>query len=139
MFFVHFLFALFIALLITLFFALMFRRRHPCPIFIFFLIVFLGTWAGGVWIMPMGPTFWNVYWLPFFFSGLIFSLLFAVTISSRSDRLKQNKKKPIKEEGVAKAALGSFFWALILTLILGIIMHYLGYRVPPIQPILPMK
>lgn len=89
--------------------------------------------------MPVGPPVWNVYWLPFFFSGLIFSLLLAVTISSRSDRLKKNKKKMIEEEEVAKAALGSFFWALIVALILGIIMHYLGYRIPPIQPIQSMR
>ena len=36
-----------------------------------FLIVFVATWAGGVWIHPLGPPIGGVYWLTFALAGII--------------------------------------------------------------------
>lgn len=130
MFIIHFLVAFFVALFITGLFLLVFHRQRRCPVFIFFLIVFLGTWVGGVWMVPIGPTIWNVYWMPFFFAGLIFALLLAAALPMGSFRFRSYNKKQLEKEKVAKAVLRSFFWVLIISLIVGIFIHYiLGYHV----------
>jgi len=136
--FTHLVISLSTATIITLFFKAVLFKKLSWPLWIFFLISFLGTWIGGVWVTPMGPTVWNVHWLPFFFAGLIFALLLVATDPSKSHRF-QLKKEQREKEMVVKAALGSFFWLLIILLIVGIIVYYLGYRFPRIQPIQPLK
>jgi hypothetical protein len=44
--------------------------------------LFLATWAGGVWVVPFGPTHLGVTWLPF----LLIEILLAVLIVALSPR-----------------------------------------------------
>jgi hypothetical protein len=32
---------------------------------LFFLIIFLSTWAGGIWVHPVGGLVGGVHWVPF--------------------------------------------------------------------------
>jgi len=136
MFLLHLFFALIMALFMTSIYKFVLRRQYPMPIIIFFVIVFLGAWLGGVWITPVGSSVWNVHWLPFFLASLIFALLLLGTRTQENRRRSRQQDKDLEKENVARAALGSFFWVLIFLLILGIIMHYLGVKVQSL-PILP--
>ena len=71
-------FALIIALLLVLIFTIIFRAKPPdFGSVAFFLIVFLSSWAGGIWLTPIGPVSWGVYWLPFLLVGVMVALLLA--------------------------------------------------------------
>ncbi len=123
----HFLFALIVATLITSIFVFIFRRTGPWSVFIFFLLVFLGTWAGGIWLMPMGTTIWNIYWLPFLIAGIIFALLISLVETPKRYRVRFIKSKKViegEEEDIV-SVLWSLFGLLIIFLILGILIRYL--------------
>jgi hypothetical protein len=100
------------------------RRSTPFPVFIFFLIVLLGTWIGGIWMTPLGPTVRGVFWMPFFFAGLIFGLLLLAIIPQGPPRVVFKRKVQIDEEDTAEEVLSVFFWVLIFAMIVGIIARY---------------
>jgi hypothetical protein len=138
--------AFLIALFLSLVFIPLSRRRHGggawTGILLFFFLVFLFAWAGGVWITPFGPTFWGVYWLPFLFIGIIVALLLAAMIPPYrgperpefpARRLKPAEGELVEEERTQEIdtvesitmAFGFFFWMLVLFLLIAIIVHYL--------------
>jgi len=56
MFWKHFLIALTTTLGLSAVFIAGFRKRGPWDNFLlFFAVVFLGSWAGGIWFSPLGP------------------------------------------------------------------------------------
>jgi len=78
MFFVDLLFALLIGLLLSVLFTLIFDARGPWDIFwVFLLLVVLGSWVGGLWLVPFGPVLFDVAWIPFLLAGLFFALILA--------------------------------------------------------------
>ena len=80
MFILDFVFAIAIALVLVLLFSLVFQYRGPWnSVLWFFVVVLMATWAGGVWLTPVGPAVGGFYWLPFLVAGLIVSLLLAAT------------------------------------------------------------
>src|SRR2546423_1401947 len=112
--------AFIVALLILLIFSL-FSKRPMSGLWIFFLIIFLATWAGQLWITPFGPIVWGVSWIPLFivalfFSFLIFALLPPVVVVTKAE---ENKA----EEGAAMV-FGTFFWIMLILLIASIIAGY---------------
>jgi hypothetical protein len=127
MFFIHFFFALLIGLVLTAVFALIVRARGAWPsLLAVFVIIFLASWAGGVWLHPFGAALWGTYWLPFLVVGLIFSLLLGALVSSSPSTVEV--VEPQKEEAQRRKAiiaLGIFFWILLGILIIAIIVHYL--------------
>lgn len=131
MFFADVLIAFIIALAVSVVFTVGLKRRGAWPsFFILLLLVFLVTWAGGVWITPFGPLLWGSYWLPFLFVGIIVSMLLTVFEGSASDTsvrlLTRKEKEEEQEQSRAEAAvLGTFFWVLIVLLGLVIVLRYL--------------
>lgn len=105
------------ALVITFLFILLFSVFFKRPLrgfALFFLILFLATWSGQLWISPFGPMTYGISWLPLFFTALLFSSL----ILAMSTGLKR------KEEGKSEEpiiAAGFFFWIIIILLIITII------------------
>jgi hypothetical protein len=93
-------------------------------LFLFF-ILFLGTWAGGLWMMKFGSPWLGVYWVPFLVAGLLVALVVAATDRS-SWRI--NERKHAESDRVEHAALAATFgllsWILIMALVLAI---YAGY------------
>lgn len=92
----------------------------------FFIILFLATWAGGVWITPIGQPLWGVYWLPYLLVGLIFMfLLLALIPDARPPRTRREKAQQQKQEIAAMLAFDAFFWIMVAVFTLVILTHYL--------------
>ncbi len=95
----------------------------------FALILFLFTWAGGVWVGPYGPTAWGFTWLPFLWFGLIFAFLIAAAVPPRPPRTRREAiaQAQARREAEATTAitLDFFFWILLVGLIVALVVHYL--------------
>lgn len=119
------LFSLILATFFTLFFALGFRNRGPWDsIGVFFLINFLGIWVAAIWLVPIGPLYYGVPWLPLFFVGLLISLLLSASIPVQHTRRREEKFLNPRPDESALAIFGMFFW-LLLAFLIGLII--LGY------------
>src|SRR5215471_6809262 len=55
----------------------------PLALFILLLILFLATWAGGIWLVPIGPRLWGVAWASFVAVGFLVALLIGALIGPR--------------------------------------------------------
>lgn len=127
--FVHLIFALSFALILTAAFAVGSRSRGPWEnLVVFFFVLFLASWAGGLWLAPFGPVLWGATWLPFFLAGLLVLLILmaALPTSGRESTVELvDKRERAAELRAAVTALGVFFWVLIVLLIVGIVVRYL--------------
>jgi hypothetical protein len=133
MFILELLIAISISLVLSaLFFLVTQRGERRTGFFWLFVIVFLATWAGGVWLRPFGPTIWGVYWLGFLLAGLFILLLLAIFIPrqpvrGRRETLDMLEKVARKREldTFTYITLGVFFWILLAALIIAIMFRYL--------------
>jgi hypothetical protein len=134
MIFADLLFAFLVALLLSVIFTLVFRRQGPwhSPL-IFFVVVFMTAWAGGIWLAPIAFS-WRLYWIPFLVFGLIVALLIAAIAPPRPARQPSiearqgetpTKKKAVNALGETIAGLGFFLWTFLLALVVTIIIRYL--------------
>jgi hypothetical protein len=94
------------------------------------LILFLATWAGGVWAKPFGPSLWGVSWLPFILAGLMIVLILVVSAPKQPpkdryetiemlDRIEREKKL----DHFTYLSLSLFFWILLLVLLAAIVVR----------------
>ena len=92
-----------------------------------FIILFLATWAGGVWITPFGPAAWGVFWLPFLVVGIIVAFLIVALVPSsrRRPRTRKEAAQQAEEEREATSMIGGLFWFFIILLIIAIIAGYI--------------
>jgi hypothetical protein len=95
----------------------------PSLLFLFF-IIFFASWAGGVWLRPIGPAIGGVYWLSFVVVGLITAFLLAVAVMPRPRQERLNAERKPRPETEARAALGTFFWILMIAFVVAIAFHY---------------
>jgi hypothetical protein len=130
MFFGGFVIALVIALILTLIFGVGFGGRGwGTGLLIFFIVLFLGTWAGGLWVAPHGPPLWGAAWITFLIVGVFIALLLAALMPpSRKPEPPGMRvtERETEAEGVEPAALafGAFFWILMIGLVILIIAAY---------------
>ena len=96
------------------------RFRPRTPVWSLFLIFFLAIWAGGVWVVPFGPTHFGVTWLPF----LLIAILLAVLVVALSPRGAGSHRAEQEVEREVEVGLGLFFWVLIGALIVSIVAAY---------------
>lgn len=122
MFLVDLMLALAVALLLTAIFAVGLGSRRLGPNWlIFFGLVMLAAWAGGVWIPPVGPPVLGIYWMPFLFVGLVVTVLWAVT--NRPERVEgEGVRGPEAEE--AGLTFSLFIWILMIGLAVAILLAY---------------
>jgi hypothetical protein len=131
MLFVHFAVAFFVALVLSLIFVRGLRRGGPWSSFLaFFIIIFLASWAGGLWMRPLGAALWGVYWLPFLLVGLIFALVIAAaSMPSKPARppveLPRQDEVKINQSKATLFALGFFFYIVVIALAVSILSQYL--------------
>jgi hypothetical protein len=121
-----------IALLLTLIFSTSYRHRGPWGgLLFFFLVIFLASWAGQLWI-PRGPVLFGVAWVPLVFIGVLVAILLLAAGSSAIDRAPVNPpaEKTVQEDA-SILTIGFFFWLLILILITAIT---IGYWILPETP-----
>lgn len=86
----------------------------------FFVILFLASWAGGLWLQPFGPAVWGVAWLPFVLVGIFVALLLA---AAASPGRYPSATGPVERDAPAAAAalaFGVFFWLLVIGLLVAI-------------------
>jgi hypothetical protein len=107
------------------------KRGLRRGLFWLFLILFLATWAGGVWIKPFGPVLWGIHWLPFLAVGAVVALILAVAQSRRKPHGRQETiemlermKQEREVEEIVWVTLNIFFWVLLLTLLIAIVIRY---------------
>lgn len=128
----EFSFSVIIALVFSVVFAWIIRRQGPRGgFFWFFLIILLATWAGGIWIAPIGPMLWGVYWLPFIFIAFIFSVILSISSHHRKPRTREETLKEIEDarkgealEELTYVTLNLFFWFLLAALATAIVIRY---------------
>lgn len=117
---VEFIIVLFIALLIASIFSYGFQNRGPWGAFwVFVLILFFAAWVGRLWITPAGPVIWGFAWLPVVFFVFIVALLIAA--ASPTEEVSESQVEATEAEREAGAALGAFFWILLIFLLLAIL------------------
>ncbi len=139
-----FLFALVIAVILTAVFAAGFKRTGPWQgIWAFFFIILLASWAGGVWIRPFGPPLFGVFWFPFLITGILFAIILAAAVPESKEEKEMKSagdlpKEPQEEqiaENRAAAALGIFFWIILIFLVFSVIAGYITPDDYPYDPI----
>lgn len=135
MFLIDLLVALVIGLILTAIFWPRFRTSGPwsdwaglAGFLWFFILVFLASWLGGVWIAPVGPRVWGISLFPFLMMGLLFALLLAATAPirlphRRRETLAEAREEPTVEEGTF-VVLNFFYWILLIALLVSILARY---------------
>lgn len=124
----EFIAALLIGLALALVFAYGFGRTGPWGGFVwFFLVVFLGAWAIGLWVEPVGPPLWGVAWVPILIGALLIALLIAAIPPAEPAPRRAAATDPVAdvETAAAASAIGLFFWVLLMALVLVILLSFL--------------
>jgi hypothetical protein len=137
MFFVELVFALVLAVVLSLLLTGGLGWRRPGQgvfwsnvIFLFFLF-FLISWAGGVWLPSFGPMLWGGYYLPFLLTALIVVLVLLAIVPPRVPGLRRgesvDQRVVSRENPVVERTLGVFFWVLAVGLCTAIVIviHYI--------------
>lgn len=118
------LFALITAVILTAVYAAVARPTRFSRILTFAGVVFLGSWAGGLWVSPVGHQLWGVYWLAFFWVGLLVALMMAAgtfRIRGIARRLPESAREDLTEA----VGLGVFLWLVIVGFALSIAARYI--------------
>jgi hypothetical protein len=91
----------------------------------FFLILFLATWAGGLWLTPVGPLMLGVPWISFLLVALVVGL---ILVTLTPDRRRRRDAPLAAEKAASEAetavAVDIFFWLLIGGLLIAIMVRY---------------
>ena len=83
-----------------------------------FAVIFLGAWAIGAWVAPVGPVIMGVAWLPFLLGAVAVALL--VGSYPRPRYVRTADEAAVEAE--ADAALGGFFWAFVVAMLVVILL-----------------
>jgi hypothetical protein len=134
MFVVDFITALLIAFALSVIFAGTLRTRGFRRFgerSLFFILVLLGSWAGGIWLVAFGPVVSGTHWLPFVAAGVIVALTtlalmqipeFSASVHAAEGRTGDGQAAPL--------AIGLYFWISLLILMVAISARYLWVHLP---------
>lgn len=133
MFILEVIFAACISLLLSGLFVLVTRNRSgKTGSLRLFLIIFLATWAGGIWLKPFGPSLWGIHWLGFLIAGLFVSIILVITTPNRAPKGRRETLDILEKvarnrelDQITYLTLGVFFWILLAFLIIAIISRYI--------------
>jgi len=59
------------------------RLRARRPLRSLFVVFFLATWAGGIWMAPFGPPIGRVYWVPFTLIAILIAAVLPPEVTRR--------------------------------------------------------
>lgn len=108
--------AIIVTVIVFLIFFYGFNKRGPWGVWWpFFLLLLLVVWASALWLIPIGPEYQGVYWIPLFFIAIVFALLLAAAEGEVTDN---------EIEFYTARGISMIFWVLIGILILAIIAGY---------------
>lgn len=123
----HVLFTIFFSALAVLLFTTLFRTKGPWNnLVLLFIVIFLTTWAGGIWLYPFGPYLWGITWLPFLLAAFFITLLLiSVTPSPEGSTVELvDRKKKEAEKKIINKSVSVFFTVVIIALVVAIIGRY---------------
>ena len=89
---------------------------------LFFGVVLLSAWAGGVWLPPVGPSAVGTYWMPFLFVGLVVALLLAPSIRRRAREGDGGRDRA--DEVPVETTFSVLIWVLVIGLAVAILLAY---------------
>ena len=119
--------ALVVGMIIVLIVSRAFGTKGPWGSLLwFFLVVSLFAWAGGVWLVPFGPMFWGIGWLPIIIMGVLVSLILTAA-SPRTPRWRRASKEEVTSEAGTRAVVDIIFWVVIICLLIFGLGHYTSY------------
>jgi hypothetical protein len=112
------------------------RRMSWRDMILPFTVIFLATWAGGLWTRPIGPAFRGVYWLPFVLVGLLCALFLFTTKHRKPPphnrpetiELLERIEEERELEKITYFSVTVLFWVLLFSLIGIIIIGYAWTR-----------
>jgi hypothetical protein len=121
-------FILILALILTGVFAAGFRRQgFGAALLLFFLILFLGTWAAGAWIPTFGPYGWGVPWLAYLIFGIFLALILIAFIPPERPKpptVETGEELRTEPEASTIAAWDALIWVLLIGLVIAIVISY---------------
>jgi uncharacterized membrane protein len=97
-------------------------------IIVIFLIMLFASWAGGVWIAPVGPAFLGIYWLSFFIVALILALTLETVSALHATPSDIDKKETRKKEEALEVLISTSFLILLIVFMIVIIFGYIKQR-----------
>ena len=114
-------FSLIVALIVSVVLNILLNKEGPrSGFFFFFLMLFLITYAGGLWVKPFGPTLFGVFWLPILVIGILSGLFYYQFVprpppQNREETLQmlEENEQRKKLEQVTFVTLDILFWMLI--------------------------
>jgi hypothetical protein len=95
----------------------------------FFLILFLAIWTVSIYMAPIGPMYWGIAWVPLTIAGLILTTLLIAAMpheTSSTDVDRKTASDTSRESHFFVPAIGRFFWALIILLVMAIMIGMLN-------------
>jgi hypothetical protein len=124
----HFLIALGVAVVLSFVLVQVIGRERALAGFLVFMaVILLMSWAGGVWLRPIGPVAGGVYWLPFVLTGLLVALLIAAfhyTKEVREAPLPLSTQERKVHDVKVTTEAGALLWVLLVVLIVIIAVSY---------------
>jgi hypothetical protein len=128
MFAVHLFFALLVAMVFTAILLAIgrggYERAGWATAIILFSVLFLTSWAGGVWLHPVGPTIWGAAWMPFLAVGFVIALLVAAISPGHRPRTRLQAEEMADAKEVVNTSVTAFLWIFAVCLIAAITLHY---------------
>lgn len=121
-----------VAVILSLIFVVIFQRRLSWTATLWFLIItFLASWAGSLWLGPMGPSTRGVYWLPPLLVGFTAGLIFLIFAPRRAPKSRLETLEMLEEiqqtrdmERATNISFSVFLWVIMFTLLGAIIARY---------------
>jgi hypothetical protein len=116
-----------IAVVVGIFFYYAFRTSGPWGrLWSFITILILAGLAGSVWVTPVGPSFYDVAWVPAFLVILFVALLLtAAAPPVRKDRQDTPAERDKEPTPTVYAVMGLFFYILVFFLFFAILYGFL--------------
>lgn len=90
-----------------------------------FAILFLASWAGGIWLAPPGSRPVLAYIVPFLVVGLAMALLMTAFIPRHPPRTRGEALRRQDARREVASFVNVFFWLLLVVLLASILVRYL--------------
>ena len=90
---------------------------------VFFLFLFMAGIAAQFWVIPFGPVYWGISWLPLLFFILIMAFLFEAPSLHQSQIVKT--ANDAREDAAVETARNVFVWVVLVFLGAAILIGYL--------------
>jgi hypothetical protein len=107
------------------------RQGYQVAFFWLFFFMLLATWAGGVWIRPVGPSVGGLFIVPFIMAGVL-AVGFLIAFSKPPgphgrretlDMLERiQRQREIKK--ITRISLNTFFYFLLALFVVAIVWRY---------------